>query len=148
MKAPQTQRTKTQRTKLWAKIMRRNFPRSLWARVLLIILVPIILMQVLITGVFFQMHWQTVTGKLSEGLAGDIAWAVNAYDADPTPGNLARIQQPFEHAGRSEGSQHAKGAGLGLTLVKAFAELHGGALVLASRSGHGFCATLLMPAAD
>lgn len=73
--------------------MRRNFPRSLWARVLLIILIPIIVMQVLITWVFFQMHWQTVTGKLSEGLAGDIAWAVSAYDADPTPQTLARIQK-------------------------------------------------------
>ncbi len=73
--------------------MRRNFPRSLWARVLLIILIPIILMQVFVTLVFFQLHWQTVTGKLSEGLAGDIAWAVGAYDSDPTPGNLARIQE-------------------------------------------------------
>jgi len=73
--------------------MRRNFPRSLWARVLLIILIPIILMQVFVTLVFFQLHWQTVTGRLSEGLAGDIAWAVSAYDADPTPGNLARIQE-------------------------------------------------------
>ena len=73
--------------------MRRNFPRSLWARVLLIILAPIILMQVFITFVFFQMHWQTVTGKLSEGLAGDIAWAVSAYESDPTPQNLARIQE-------------------------------------------------------
>ena len=72
--------------------MRRNFPRSLWARVLLIILIPIILMQVIITFIFFQLHWQTVTGKLSEGLAGDIAWAVSAYDADPTPQSLARIQ--------------------------------------------------------
>jgi two-component system cell cycle sensor histidine kinase PleC len=61
--------------------------------------------------------------------------------------DLARIQQPFEHAGRSEGSQHAKGAGLGLTLVKAFAELHGGKLELSSRPGEGFTACLLLPAA-
>jgi len=70
----------------------RRFPRSLWARVLLIILIPIILMQVLVTVVFFQLHWQTVTGRLSEGLAGDVAWAVSAYDTDPTPQTLARIQ--------------------------------------------------------
>src|SRR5437763_77053 len=98
MTASQIQQTKAQRTKgqrprLWSRLLRRNFPRSLWARVLLIILVPIIVMQVLITWVFFQMHWQTVTGKLSEGLAGDIAWAVNAYEADPTPATLERIQQ-------------------------------------------------------
>ncbi len=91
MTVPQTQRTK--RPKLWTRLMRRNFPRSLWARVLLIILIPIIVMQIIVTWVFFQMHWQTVTGKLSEGLAGDIAWAVSAYEADPTPTTLARIQQ-------------------------------------------------------
>jgi signal transduction histidine kinase len=59
--------------------------------------------------------------------------------------DLARIQEPFEHAGRGEGSEHAKGAGLGLTLVKAFAELHGGWLELDSRLGEGFRATITLP---
>jgi two-component system cell cycle sensor histidine kinase PleC len=77
---------------------------------------------------------------------GRIALAV----ADDGPGvaadDLARIQEPFEHAGTM--SDHAKGAGLGLTLVKAFAELHGGELVMLSQSGRGFCATILMAAPD
>ena len=61
--------------------------------------------------------------------------------------DLARIQEPFEHAGRGEGTGHAKGAGLGLTLIKAFAELHGGMLELDSRLGEGFRATVtLLPA--
>lgn len=59
--------------------------------------------------------------------------------------DLARIQEPFEHAGRSEGTGHAKGAGLGLTLIKAFAELHGGTLELDSQLGQGFRATLILP---
>ena len=61
--------------------------------------------------------------------------------------DLARIQEPFEHGGQAEGSQHAKGAGLGLTLVKAFAELHGGHLVLSSQLGEGFRATVTLPSA-
>jgi cell cycle sensor histidine kinase DivJ len=61
--------------------------------------------------------------------------------------DLARIQEPFEHAGHSEGSDHAKGAGLGLTLVKAFAELHGGRLELDSGAGRGFRATVTLPPA-
>jgi len=64
------------------------------------------------------------------------------------PEELQRILEPFEHAGRSEGSQHAKGAGLGLTLVKAFAELHGGWLELDSQLGEGFRATVTLPAAS
>ena len=63
------------------------------------------------------------------------------------PEDLARIQEPFEHAGRSEAAQHSKGAGLGLTLVKAFAELHGGWLELESRPGAGFRATITLPQA-
>jgi len=63
------------------------------------------------------------------------------------PEDLVRIQEPFEHAGRSEAAQHSKGAGLGLTLVKAFAELHGGWLELESRTGLGFRATIMLPQA-
>jgi cell cycle sensor histidine kinase DivJ len=59
--------------------------------------------------------------------------------------DLTRIQEPFEHAGRGEGTGHAKGAGLGLTLIKAFAELHGGTLELDSRLGEGFRAALVLP---
>ena len=67
--------------------------------------------------------------------------------ADDGPGvaeeDLKRILEPFEHAGRAQ--DHASGAGLGLTLVNTFAELHGGALELESAPGKGFRATLLMP---
>lgn len=59
--------------------------------------------------------------------------------------DLRRILEPFEHAGHGDGSQHAKGAGLGLTLVKAFAELHGGWLEIDSRRGEGFRATVTLP---
>lgn len=63
------------------------------------------------------------------------------------PEDLARILEPFEHAGRAEAAQHSKGAGLGLTLVKAFAELHGGWLELESRPETGFRATIMLPQA-
>ena len=76
-----------------------------------------------------------------------IAVTVEDNGVGVAPEDLARIQEPFEHAGRGEGSQHAKGAGLGLTLVKAFAELHGGWLELDSQLGEGFRATITLPAA-
>jgi two-component system, cell cycle sensor histidine kinase PleC len=60
--------------------------------------------------------------------------------------DLARILEPFEQAGRGT-TDHAHGAGLGLPLVKALAELHGGALTLASAPGQGFTATIELPAA-
>jgi two-component system cell cycle sensor histidine kinase PleC len=67
--------------------------------------------------------------------------------ADNGPGvaeqDLKRILEPFEHAGRAQ--DHATGAGLGLTLVNAFADLHMGFLEIESGAGKGFKATLLMP---
>ncbi|EGF89695.1 histidine kinase-, DNA gyrase B-, and HSP90-like ATPase family protein [Asticcacaulis biprosthecium C19] len=78
--------------RLLPKVLKRNFPRTLMARVLLIIVLPIAIMQVLITWVFFDLHWETVTERLSEGLAGDIAWAVRAYEDEPTEANLEKIK--------------------------------------------------------
>ena len=61
-------------------------------------------------------------------------FAITIADNGPgvAPEDLKRILEPFEHAGRAQ--DHAKGAGLGLTLVKAFAELHGGALEIESET--------------
>jgi signal transduction histidine kinase len=71
--------------------------------------------------------------------------------ADNGPGvataDLARILEPFEQVGRAT-TDHTQGAGLGLTLAKAFAELHGGTLSVASKAGKGFTATVELPAAS
>jgi signal transduction histidine kinase len=73
-----------------------------------------------------------------------ICVTVQDNGAGVAPEDLARIQEPFEHAGRSEGAQHSQGAGLGLTLIKAFAELHGGGLELYSRPDEGFRASVML----
>ncbi|MDY6925148.1 MAG: ATP-binding protein [Pseudomonadota bacterium] len=75
----------------WPRFLKRRLPTSLWGRSLLIIVLPVLVMQVAVTWAFFDMHWQTVTARLSEGLAGDIAWASESYADDPTPRNLAVI---------------------------------------------------------
>jgi signal transduction histidine kinase len=63
--------------------------------------------------------------------------------ADNGPGiateELARIVEPFEQGGRST-HDHPAGGGLGLTLAKAYCELHGGTLTLISAKGQGFTA--------
>jgi len=71
--------------------IKRWLPTSLFGRSLLIIVLPIALMQLAVTWIFFDAHWQTVTSRLADGLAGDIAWAVESYRDDPRPEVLARI---------------------------------------------------------
>lgn len=58
-------------------------------------------------------------------------------------GDHQRIFQPFE---RGEG-QGGRGAGLGLSLVKNIAELHGGRVTLESTPGSGSVFTITLPAA-
>ena len=56
----------------------------------------------------------------------------------------ARVFEPFV---RLEGSRSVEtgGAGLGLTLVKAIAESHGGSIALENREGGGLRAILRLP---
>ena len=54
----------------WPPLLKRWLPRSLFGRSLLIIVLPVALMQAFVTWAFFDAHWQTVTGRLSDSLAG------------------------------------------------------------------------------
>jgi two-component system, cell cycle sensor histidine kinase PleC len=90
----------------------------------------------------------TQTGGTVRLDAEDTGGAVKITVADNGPGvpteDLSRILEPFEQGGRGT-SDHPAGAGLGLTLVKAYCELHGGSLALDSAPGKGFVATIVLP---
>jgi len=83
---------------LWPPLLKRWLPRSLLGRSILIIVLPIALMQAAVTWAFFEAHWDTVTGRLSDSLAGDIAWVSDAYAQSPTPQTFDRLQQRAENA--------------------------------------------------
>ena len=85
--------------------------------------------------------------RLSAERRGDLV-RITVADNGPgvPPDDLERILEPFEQGGRAT-TDHAAGAGLGLTLVKAFCELHGGTLTVTSAPGQGFSATIALPAA-
>jgi signal transduction histidine kinase len=67
---------------------------------------------------------------------------------DSGPGIAADDQERvFERFARAKGDRHREGAGLGLSIVKAIAEAHGGRVLLRSRPGDGALLTLVLPAA-
>ncbi len=76
---------------VWWRLIKRRLPTSLYGRSLLIIILPIVIMQIAVTYVFFDAHWQTVNSHLTEGLAGDVSWILQSYEADPSPANFARL---------------------------------------------------------
>jgi cell cycle sensor histidine kinase DivJ len=63
-----------------------------------------------------------------------------------SPADLERIGRPYEQAGGPD--QRRQGTGLGLSLVRSMAELHGGTLSIESRLGEGSDFTLRLPIVD
>ena len=59
------------------------------------------------------------------------------------PADLMRLGRPFEQAGDAD--QRAQGTGLGLSLVRALAELHGGRMTIESTLGEGTAVTVRLP---
>lgn len=85
---------------LMAKLMSRAgdrlFPKGLYARALIIIITPIVLLEGVVAFVFMERHWQSVTHRLSEATARDVAAVIDLYrgykgnDDYAALGNLAR----------------------------------------------------------
>jgi two-component system osmolarity sensor histidine kinase EnvZ len=46
-----------------------------------------------VSWVFFDNQWRSQTVRLSQSLAGDIAWVAETYEADPTPANLVLVRE-------------------------------------------------------
>ena len=65
--------------------VKRFLPRTLFARSLLIIVTPVILAQAVATWIFYDRHWETMTNRLANGVAGDIAMVIGMLEHDPTP---------------------------------------------------------------
>jgi two-component system osmolarity sensor histidine kinase EnvZ len=78
--------------------LKRLLPTSLFGRSLLIIVLPVALMQIAVTWAFFDANWRTVNSKLSEGLAGDVAWAVASYQDDPSPAAVTKLAERAEQS--------------------------------------------------
>src|SRR5260221_3112001 len=70
-------------------------PRSLLGRSILIIVTPIVLLQVVAAWVFYDSHWDTVTRRLAQSVAGDIATIIELipgqFDTQPPVNNLFSV---------------------------------------------------------
>ncbi len=58
--------------------------------------------------------------------------------------DIPRLAQPFEQSSADE-NRNSKGSGLGLSLTKSFAEMHGGRLEIESEFGEGTTVSFLLP---
>ena len=77
------------------------------------------------------------------GYGEDLEIVVSDTGVGIAEADLERLGRPYEQAG--DASQKVLGAGLGLSLVRSFAELHGGSMSIESRLGEGTSVTVRMP---
>jgi PAS domain S-box-containing protein len=77
--------------------------------------------------------------------AGGLALRVTDTGIGIAPDDIARLMQPFTQLETAEVRRHT-GTGLGLALVQAMAELHGGAVTIASEPGRGTEVAVRLPA--
>ncbi|MDQ0321211.1 two-component system osmolarity sensor histidine kinase EnvZ [Pararhizobium capsulatum DSM 1112] len=65
---------------LW---LRRRLPMGLYARSLLIVIIPMVLLQSVVAFVFMERHWQLVTQRLSSAVTADIAAIIDLINHTP-----------------------------------------------------------------
>ncbi|MEM7461962.1 MAG: ATP-binding protein [Pseudomonadota bacterium] len=58
-------------------------PKGLYARSLIIIIAPMVLLQGVLAFVFMERHWQTVTQRLSKAVTSDIAAVIDMIETFP-----------------------------------------------------------------
>ncbi len=79
----------------------------------------------------------------ADGYDGVLEIVVADTGVGISPEDLERLGRPYEQAGGAD--QRAMGTGLGLSLVRAFAKLHGGEMHIESRMGAGTSVSVRLP---
>ncbi|WP_342152944.1 ATP-binding protein [Methylorubrum sp. SB2] len=78
----------------WRRLARRIgdvLPKGLYARSLIIIIAPVVLLQSVIAYTFMERHWQLVTRRLSSAVTADIAALIDIYETYPQDRNAETI---------------------------------------------------------
>ena len=66
--------------KSFVGFLAESMPKGLYARALIIIIAPIVVLEGVVAFVFMERHWQNVTRRLSETTARDVAALIDFYD--------------------------------------------------------------------
>ncbi|MEM9285382.1 MAG: ATP-binding protein [Pseudomonadota bacterium] len=74
-------------------MLRRIAPKSLWGRTILIVVLPIFLMQSVVTFVFFNRHWEDVNGALARQTSNEIAHILALWRDPPIGMTQAAVER-------------------------------------------------------
>ncbi len=73
--------------------LNKIMPKGLYARALLIIIIPMVLLQSVIAYIFMERHWNIVTQRLSAGVVSDIGALIDVYRGYPQDADRAQIKR-------------------------------------------------------
>jgi len=80
----------------WDRLTRwfkRIIPKGLYARSLLIIIAPMVILQSVVAWVFMERHWSLVTQNLSAAVVQDIAALIDVYKSNPQDAEQALVRR-------------------------------------------------------
>lgn len=81
---------------LWrtgARALADLFPKGLYARSLLIVILPMVLLQTGVAYLFMQRHWDLVTHRLSNAVARDVGAVIDLYRGLPLGADDKRLRE-------------------------------------------------------
>lgn len=64
--------------------LKRLAPENLFGRALLLIVMPVVLLQIVTTYVFYERHWEEITRRLAVPVVGEIASVIDEMNDNPT----------------------------------------------------------------
>lgn len=81
---------------LWRRFtdwLHARMPKGLYARALLIVILPVVLLQSAVAYVFMERHWEVVTYRLSAGVAREVATIVDMYQTFPDDSGRSQLRR-------------------------------------------------------
>jgi len=71
--------------------LRDRMPKGLYARSILIVVLPILILQAVVAYVFMERHWQTVTRRLSNAVVRDISAIIETIETYPQDARFSDV---------------------------------------------------------
>src|SRR5262245_31277103 len=74
------------------RFLERQFPERLYARSLIIVVTPVVVLQLIMTYMFMERHYETATRSLAESYVSDVVLLINLYNkSDQGQAAVSRI---------------------------------------------------------
>lgn len=88
--------------RLWRRFtlwLRGKMPKGLFARSLMIVVLPMLLLQTAVAYFFMERHWQAVTHRLSAMVVEDVAALIDIYENYPQDKDNDKLARVAERMG-------------------------------------------------